>query len=126
MPLGHSSTPDQAPHNRVSAATANQLYEALEPVQQALRQRHIPCLRVALISLELREQQPNRSFPQYHMPALEIWNRLGKIVAAVTVSVDLSHFQVTVPSQQDEPYIVATQTPELVAAFIPGYGREMS
>ncbi|WP_433509450.1 hypothetical protein ACQP2T_36525 [Nonomuraea sp. CA-143628] len=78
---------------------------------------------MSLISLELWGRQP-LTFPDYHTPAIEVWDRQGKIVAAITVSVDLTHFRVTVPSQQSHPYLVPAQTPELVAALIPGYDRE--
>lgn len=125
MPPRRAAEPRQAPHNRVTADTASKLYEALGPVQRELKRRHIPCLRVSLISLELWGRQP-LTFPDYHTPAIEVWDRQGKIVAAVTVSVDLSHFCVTVPSQQSHPYLVPAQTPELVAALIPGYDREAS
>ncbi|MBT2232599.1 hypothetical protein [Nonomuraea sp. NEAU-A123] len=120
-----AAEPRQAPHNGVTADVAGRLYEALGPVQQELKRRHIPCLRVTLISLELWERQP-LTFPEYHMPAIEVWDRQGKIVAAVTVSVDLSHFCVAIPSQQSHPYLVPAETPELVAALIPGYDRETS
>ena len=118
-------TAEPRPHNGVTAETASQLYEALGPVQRELKRRHIPCLRVSMISLELWERQP-LTFPEYHMPAIEVWDRQGKIVAAVTVSVDLSHFCVAVPSQQSDLYLIPAQTPELVAACIPGYDREAS
>jgi hypothetical protein len=126
MSLGHTSATHQAPLRGIAAETADRLCEALKPVQQELRRRHIPCLRVALISLELWGQRPNRSFPEYRMPAIEVWDRRGKTVAAVTVSVDLSQFYVSVPNAQDEPYVVPAESPELVAAFIPGYEREES
>ncbi|WP_219508977.1 hypothetical protein [Nonomuraea ceibae] len=107
MPPGHASSRRKG----ISAETADQLYEALEPVQQELKRRHIPCLRVMLISLELRDAQPC-TFPRYHMPALEIWDRQGKIVAAVTPSVDLSRFYLVVPAEQSKPYVVPAEAPE--------------
>ncbi|MEU7858107.1 hypothetical protein [Nonomuraea sp. NPDC049141] len=118
-----AAEPRQGQHNGVTADMASRLDEALGPVQQELKRRHIPCLRVSLISLELWERQP-LTFPEYHTPAIEVWDRQGKIVAAVTMSVDLNHFCVTVPSQQSHPYLISVQAPELVAALIPGYDRE--
>ncbi|MEV0827977.1 hypothetical protein [Nonomuraea rubra] len=107
-----------------SSETTELLCEALEPVRQALKRRHIPCLRVMLISMELRDAQPC-TFPRYHMPALEIWDRQGKTVAAVTASVDLSCFYIAVPAE-DKPYVVPAGAPEQVATLIPGYDRECS
>ncbi|MFI6174997.1 hypothetical protein ACIA8R_05610 [Nonomuraea sp. NPDC051191] len=121
-----TATPHQTSTKGVTADAAERLYAALGPVHQELKRRHIPCLQVALISLELWDQRPQRSFPEYHTPAIEVWDRQGKPIAAVTVSLDLTHFYVTVPTEQDEPYVVPAEAPELVAAFIPGYDREAS
>jgi rhodanese-related sulfurtransferase len=115
----------QLPHEALSAEKAQELFDALAPVQEALRKHHIPCTRVRLITIELRSALPV-AFPEHRMPALEVWDRQGKVVAVVRAGARSRAFYLTVPSQQSEPHLVPVETPEVVVTLIPGYERGAS
>jgi hypothetical protein len=125
MPTDPTFPHEQDPLTGIPARNAIELYGALVPVQRHLREHHIPCMRVLIVRLELRSARPT-SFPKFHVPALEVRDRQGKVVATVSADVHSGNFSVSVPSKQSEPYVVPAETPEAIAPLIPGGELEAS
>jgi hypothetical protein len=121
MPSEHVAMQDRAPVTGVRAEIAAEMYDVLGAVHEVLRQRRIPCLRVALVSLELWGARPPAS-PEHRMPVLEVWAQ-GRVVAVITVGTHTHDFHVTVPGRRAGPHVVPAGRPERVLELIPGYGR---
>jgi hypothetical protein len=118
MPTGRIAAGQGQPaQERVSAQVADELFERLAPLQKVLRERHIPCMRVRIIGLSL-DGMGSARLPEYRVPALEVWNRRGKVVAVITLGTSAGHFRVDIPAQS-EPHLVPVEFPEMVVRLLP-------
>lgn len=100
----------------VSGEVADHLFEALAPLQHMLRAHHLPCMRVRIISLTLRGPEPV-TLPCYRLPALEVWDREGKVVAVITLAAGSHWFSVLIP-ERDEPCLVPVDRPQRVVRIL--------